>query len=150
WRDTRGAAGDVTYRQLAERSNRFANALAGLGVVPGDVVCVLLGRVPELYTVVLGALKHRAAVCPSFSAYGPEPLAQRIQLAGARVLVTTRNLLRRRVAPVRESLTALRSVVLVDDDGSDPTVVGLDALLDAASPSYTIGPTDGETPALLH
>jgi hypothetical protein len=38
-------------------------------------------------------------VCPLFSAFGPEPVRQRLDLGDARVLVTTATLYRRKVAP---------------------------------------------------
>jgi acetyl-CoA synthetase len=50
---------------------------------------VLAGRVPELYVSVLGTLKYGAVACPLFSAFGPEPIRQRLDIGGGRVLVTT-------------------------------------------------------------
>ena len=61
-------------------TNRFANALCGLGLHAGDSVFVLSGRIPELYIAVLGALKAKCVVSPLFSAFGPEPLATRLSL----------------------------------------------------------------------
>ena len=81
----------------------------------------LTGRVPELYTAVLGTLKHRCVACTLFSAFGPEPIRQRLALGGAKVLVTTEALYRRKVAG--RSGTAcpdLRHVLLTDDDGRPP------------------------------
>ena len=66
-----GSVRELTYAALAEASNRFANALTALGVGPGDRVFTLLGRVPELYTTVLGTLKNGSVLCPLFSAFGP-------------------------------------------------------------------------------
>jgi acetyl-CoA synthetase len=146
-----GSTTVTTYAELAEATSRFAHVLDGLGVAPGERVFTLLGRRPELHVAVLGGLKHRAVVCPLFSAFGPEPVRQRMQLGEGVVLVTTASLYRRKVAPVRAELPALRHVLLVDSEG-DPAdgTEGLAALLEVASPSYEIGPTDPEQPALLH
>jgi acetyl-CoA synthetase len=146
-----GSTATLTYAQLADRTSRFAHVLDGLGVRAGERVFTLLGRRPELHVTVLGALKHRAVVCPLFSAFGPEPVRQRMMLGEGVVLVTTASLYRRKVAPIRAELPALRHVLLVDADG-DPAdgTTGLEALLAVAAPSYEIGPTDPETPALLH
>jgi acetyl-CoA synthetase len=146
-----GSSTTTTYAELAERTSRFAHVLDGLGVLPGERVFTLLGRRPELQTAVLGALKHRAVVCPLFSAFGPEPVRQRLQLGEGVVLVTTASLYRRKVAPVRAELPALRHVLLVDGEG-DPAdgTEGLEALLEVGLPWYEIGPTDPQTPALLH
>ena len=87
--------------------------LADLGVGPGDRVMSLLGRQPEQYVAALGTLKARAVFSPLFSSFGPEPIRQRLQLSGARVLVTTPALYRRKVAPVRAELPDLEHVLLV-------------------------------------
>ncbi|MGW7404255.1 AMP-binding protein, partial [Streptomyces sp. NPDC054833] len=63
----------VTYGELARSTARFANVLRTLGIGHGDRVVTLLGRCPELYTVVLGTLKNTSVLCPLFSAFGPDP-----------------------------------------------------------------------------
>jgi acetyl-CoA synthetase len=150
-----GDAGDtlsLSYAELARRTNRFANVLAGLGVQPGDRVFTLLGRVPELYVAALGALKHRAVVAPLFSAFGPEPVRERLHLGDGRVLVTTPAFYRKKVAPVRDELPALQQVLLVCAPGEDavPGTQDLAALMRAADDAYVIGPTEPEDMALLH
>ncbi len=142
---------ELTYRQLDEASDRFADVLAGLGVAAGERVFLLLGRVPELYVAALGTLKHRAVLCPLFSAFGPEPIHQRLDLGSGRVLVTSSRLYRRKVAGIVDRLDALEHVLLVDGDDDLPDgTAALAPLLAAASGSYTIADTDPEDPALLH
>ena len=80
---------ELTYAGLADLSGRFAAVLASLGVEPGERVFSLMGRRPELYAAILGSFKHRAVFCPLFSAFGPEPVKQRLQLGDGVVLVTT-------------------------------------------------------------
>jgi len=145
-----GAA--ILYAQLREATNRFANVLAELGVSAGDRLFVLSGRIPELYVSVLGALKHRCVVTPLFSAFGPEPIATRLERGSARVLVTTSTLYRRKVAEIRASLPTLAHVLVVReyDDPLPPGTIDLQEALDAAGVDYTIGPTDPQMPALLH
>jgi acetyl-CoA synthetase len=147
-----GSRVELTYAQLKDATGRFANALAALGVVAGDRVFLLCGRIPALYVAVLGALKHRCVVTPLFSAFGPEPIATRMNLGACKVLVTTTSLYRRKVEPIRATLAALSHVLVVrDDDAPLPAgTVELQVLLEAASPEYTIGPTDPQSPALLH
>ena len=144
-----GSRRDVTYAQLAARTNRFANVLAGLGVRPGDVVVVLCGRELDLYVAVLGALKHRCIVSPMFSAFGPEPIRARLELGGAKVLVTTSQLYERKVAALRDGLPLLTNVLVTGDHAPEGTQA-LEPLLATASDDYEIGPTEPETPALLH
>ncbi|HUI48239.1 MAG TPA: acetate--CoA ligase [Acidimicrobiia bacterium] len=151
WLAKDGRRREVTYAQLEEQTNRFARALQALGVRAGDRVFTLLGRVPELHVAVLGALKIGAVVSPLFSAFGPEPIRQRMHLGDARVLVTSRPLYRRKVAAVRAQLPHLAHVLFVD--GADADVSGsydLAALLEAASPEFAIPPTKPDQLALLH
>jgi acetyl-CoA synthetase len=153
WLRRDGRVDEATYGQLAAATNRFANALRGLGVGPGDRVFTLLGRVPELHVAVLGTLKNRSVVCPLFSAFGPEPVRQRLDLGDARVLVTTPALYRRKVAPIRHLVPLLEHVILVGADrpnGGVEGAVAYDDLMSAASPSFTIPPTAPEDMALLH
>jgi acetyl-CoA synthetase len=153
WLGRDGTRRQISYTELSTLSARFANTLATLGVVRGDTVFVLAGRIPELYIAILGALKHGCVVSPLFSAFGPEPVATRIGIGQGRVLVTTASLYRRKVAPVRDGLDSLRHVLLVRDDDEPelpPDTLELAPLLDAASADYTIAPTAPEDPALLH
>ena len=119
-----GAVTDVTYAELKRQTDGFANALAGLGVGAGDRVFVLAGRMPALYVAVLGALKNGSVVTPLFSAFGPEPIATRINIGGARVLVTTEALYRRKIEKIRSNLASLEHVIVVGEGGAPSAVPG--------------------------
>jgi acetyl-CoA synthetase len=153
WLPKSGAPQDFTFRDLTERASRFAHLLARLGVAPGERVFSLAGRIPALYVAALGALRHRAVFCPMFSAFGPDPVQQRLALGDGRVLVTTPALYTRKVAPIRERVPELRHVLLAGCEPGTalpPGTLDLDALLAAESPTHEIGPTRAEDPALLH
>jgi len=147
-----GAVRDLSYAALHDATSRFANALVQLGVAPGEHVFALCGRVPELYVAALGTLKRGAVFCPLFSAFGPEPVRQRLALGRGRVLVTTERLYRRKVEGLRDALPHLEHVLLVDAGARDRPSGTLDlrALLDHASDHFQISPTDPEQRALLH
>jgi len=153
WLGKYGAVQDFTYTRLRSLTNRFANVLRALGAGPRDRVYVLAGRIPELYVVALGTLKNRSVFCPLFSAFGPEPVRARLAIGGARVLVTTESLYRRKVAGLRSSLPDLEHVLLVGDDRRPTGVPGTQdyhALMAGAGDDFAIGPTDPEDVALLH
>ena len=153
WLGKYGAVQDFTYTRLRSLTNRFANVLRALGAGPRDRVYVLAGRIPELYVVALGTLKNRSVFCPLFSAFGPEPVRARLAIGGARVLVTTESLYRRKVAGLRSSLPDLEHVLLVGDDQRPTGVPGTQdyhALMAGAGDDFAIGPTDPEDVALLH
>ena len=151
WIGKSGERQEFTYADLAQATNQFANALHDLGVMPGERVFVLMGRLPELYVAVLGALKARCVVTPLFSAFGPEPIVTRAEMGDARVLVTTPELYQRKIRDVRERLPGLKHVVVVGAAPSDePGVHPWGVLVSPASTRYTIGHTDPESMALLH
>ena len=175
WLASEGQPVDFSYAELSALSNRFANALAGLGVQRGERVFTLLGRVPALYVAALGTWKHGAVVCPLFAAFGPEPIGARMAIAEPAVLITSPRLFERKVAPIIATLPYLRHVILVDPTamaggvapragghplqpagavapapGAGPRLHGFQALMDAASPEFEIAATDPESLASLH
>ena len=143
----------VTYAELDSLSNRFASLLAALGIGRSDVVFVLAGRIPELYVAVLGSLKSGTPVSPLFAAFGPEPIATRLNLGAGTVLVTTASLYRKKVAKIREQVPSLRHVLVVDDEPDEPLpsgTVDFHQLLSAASEQFTTVATQPDDLALLH
>ena len=89
-----GASGDrktVTFEQMRDDSARFANYLKSRGIGAGDVVAGLLPRIPDLFTVVLGAWRIGALYQPLFTAFGPAAVESRVTTAGgskAKLIVT--------------------------------------------------------------
>jgi acetyl-CoA synthetase len=150
WLRRDGSVTELTYGGLRAATNRFANGLRSLGIGKGDRVFILAGRVPELYIAALGTLKNTSVVSPLFSAFGPEPIRERIVRGDGKVLVTTRTMYRRKVASIRDQLPSLEHVLLIDDDGSVPGAVDLAALMAAQHDEFEIPPTDPEDMALLH
>ena len=144
---------DLSYGELARQTNRFANVLKFLGVGQGDRLFVLAGRIPDLYIAVLGALKNGTVVTPMFSAFGPEPIATRINIGAGQVLVTTDGLYQRKVKAMRAQMPTLRHVLLVAEDGGITDVPGtldLSTLMHEASDTFSTVATRPEDPALLH
>lgn len=150
WLGRRGEVRDFTYTELAAATNRFANVLCGLGVGAGERVFILAGRIPELYLAALGALKNRSVVAPLFSAFGPEPIATRIEMGQGRVLVTTEELYRRKVEQLRPRLPELEHVILVGGSAEVAGTLLWDRLMAAASERFEIPPTAPDDMALLH
>ncbi len=154
WIGRSGSRRVFTFRDLRDATNRFANALHSLGIREGESVFVLCGRIPELYIAVLGALKAKCVVSPLFSAFGPEPIATRLTIGEGRALVTTESLYRRKVAAVRGQLPKLEHVILVSEEGSEPTTqpgtIDWPTLVDTQSTAFVIPPTDPQDHALLH
>ena len=153
WISKEGTRRDFTYGDLRDETGRFANVLRSLSVGKGDPVAVLAGRIPELYIAALGALKNGSVFTPLFSAFGPEPIQARINIARAKVLVTTDVLYRRKVEALRSSLPSLEHVLLVGDPSAVQKLSRVDhfgGLMAAADPRFAIPPTDPLDAALLH
>ncbi len=151
WLGKQGQVFDITYAHLDLESNRFANVLRQLGVRPQERVFVLAGRIPHLYIAALGTLKNRSVFCPLFSAFGPEPIFQRMERGNAKVLVTTRKLYKQKVADLWKRLPGLQHILIADaEEDMGERVWSLPKLLSNAAADFTIPMTDPEDMAILH
>lgn len=142
-----GPAATWTYARLAEDSARFANVLADLGIVPGDRVFTLLGRVPQLYIAALGVWKRGAVFSPLFSAFGPEPIRARMKIAEADALITTQRLFERKVKPILADLPNLKTIILV---GGGEGGVDFDEVLAGQPDTCEIASTRADDLAIIH
>ncbi|MEM9599079.1 MAG: condensation domain-containing protein, partial [Acidobacteriota bacterium] len=84
--------GELTYRQLLERSRRLAHHLRGLGVGPDRPVAVSLERGPAMVVALLGVLEAGGAYLPIDPDYPAERAAFMLEDSGADVLVTSAGL----------------------------------------------------------
>jgi acetyl-CoA synthetase len=142
---------DFSYADLKEQTNRFANILRSFGVKKGERVAVLAGRIPELYIAALGTLKNVSVFCPLFSAFGPEPIYQRLMRGDARLLVTTLQQYKKKIVQIWDRLPALQAVLIADiDDDLQTNVLSLPKLMAQASPEFTVPPTSPEDMSCLH
>ena len=145
-------ARDVSYAELGTLTRRFTNVLRNLGIGKGDKVFVIMGRVPELYITMLGALRNGSVVSPLFSAFGPEPIETRVNIGSADVLVTTAAIYKRKIAKIRDRLPSVKHVLIAGDpDAGD--IAGTEnfhRLMDEADDVAPIEPTTAEDPSLLH
>jgi acetyl-CoA synthetase len=144
---------EVCYGELSRYASRFCNVLRSLGVAKGDRVFLLAGRIPELYFAMLGSLRNGSVVSPLYSAFGPEPIATRVNLGGGTVLVTTDALFERKVRKWRDRMPGLRHVLLVSEDGGTTAISGtldLAKLLESASDHCEATSTTADDLALLH
>ncbi len=103
-----------TFEEMKELSNKAANVLKQhTDLQKGDRVFVFMPRSPELYFVILGAIKLGAIVGPLFEAFMESAVKDRLEDSEAKVIVTTKELLPR--VPIDE-LPALKHVVVVGEN----------------------------------
>src|SRR5919202_1952781 len=88
YEDAAGHHEQLTYRELADLSARFASRLAAVGIRKGNRVATLLPKRPELLVATVGLWRLGAVHVPLFTAFGPEAVGLRLDNAGARLLST--------------------------------------------------------------
>ena len=88
WEGEPGDERVITYRDLYEDVCRFANGLKSIGVGKGDRVAVYMGMVPELAVAMLACARIGAAHSVIFGGFSADAIYDRVEDAGARVLIT--------------------------------------------------------------
>ena len=88
WEGEPGDSRVLTYGDLHREVCRFANVLRGFGVRKGDRVAIYMPMVPELPIAMLACARIGAVHSIVFGGFSAEALRDRINDAGARVLVT--------------------------------------------------------------
>ena len=95
WEGENGETKTITYYQLYKEVNKFAKILQDLGVKKGDRIALYLPMIPELPIAMLAATRIGAPHVVVFSGFSADALADRINDAGAKVLVTVDGSFRR-------------------------------------------------------
>jgi len=78
----------LSYLELFQEVNRFANALKKLGIKRGDRVSIYLPMIPEVAVAMLASARIGAVHSVVFSAFSPHALKIRLQDTQAKVLIT--------------------------------------------------------------
>ncbi|SEA15669.1 acetate--CoA ligase [Rubrimonas cliftonensis] len=78
----------ISYRELYENVSRFANVLHGMGVKKGDRVILYLPMIPEAAYAMLACARIGAVHSIVFAGFSPDALADRVEGAGAKLVVT--------------------------------------------------------------
>jgi acetyl-CoA synthetase len=73
-----GSEARFSYAQMAERSNRVANFLAGIGVERGDRILLMLPNHVALWDVMLAAMKLGAVIIPATTLLATSDIRERI------------------------------------------------------------------------
>jgi len=160
-----GEPGDsriLTYQQLHREVCKFANVLKGLGVKKGDRVTIYLPMIAEAAIAMLACARIGAVHSVVFGGFSASALADRINDAQARVLITADGGWRRgSVVPLKansdEALADAKSieqVVVVRRTGHEVYMQpGRDhwyhELMAAASPDCPPEPMDAEDPLFI-
>src|SRR3954452_15861558 len=133
WESYTGEQRDVTWGELQDLSNRFANVLAEHGVERGDRVAMLLPPTPETAAAFFGTYKSGAILLSMSVLYGDEGIKHRITDSQAKVLVTN-EANKNRVDPA-----LVEHVLILDDE-----------LLQSGDASFDVVDTAADDPAQLY
>src|SRR3954453_7828665 len=88
WEGEPGDTRTITYADLLAEVERFANALKGLGVAKGDRIAIYLPMIPEAVVAMLACTRVGAAHSVVFGGFSADSLADRINDAECKVLIT--------------------------------------------------------------
>lgn len=83
------AAAHITYQQLHDRVNQFANVLKNEGVKKGDRVCIYVPMIPELAISVLACARIGAIHSVVFAGFSATALATRINDCDCKMVITS-------------------------------------------------------------
>jgi acetyl-CoA synthetase len=95
WEAENGEVRSWTYRELSRDVNRLANVLTRLGVHAGDSVGLFLPMCAEAAIALMAICRIGAIYSPSFSGYGAQAVAARLEDCEAKVLITADGFARR-------------------------------------------------------
>ncbi len=83
-----GSEFKASFAEMRERSNRAANFMRDQGVGRGDHILLMLGNVPPLWEIMLGAIKLGAVIIPSTTLLNRKDLIDRIERGTVAHVVT--------------------------------------------------------------
>ncbi|MEJ2634303.1 MAG: acetate--CoA ligase [Calditrichia bacterium] len=88
WEGEPGDLRTFSYHALNREVSKFANVLKSMGVKRGDIVTIYLPQIPELAIAMLACAKIGAAHSVVYGGFSVEALAERIEDANSRILIT--------------------------------------------------------------
>lgn len=142
-----GPIEETTYGELKALSNRFANALAGMGLRQGDRVAIVLPQRLETVAAHLAIYKSAMIAVPLARLFQPEALEYRLARAGVSAVVTDADGAAK-IRSIRDRLPELRHVIVVGE-GAIADESAFDALVAGASNVFDAVDTTPDTPALI-
>ena len=135
WEGEPGDSQEITYQDLYERVCKLSNGLKELGVKKGDRIAIYLGMTPEIVISMLACARIGAVHSVVFGGFSAEALADRINDAEAKVVITADGAWRRGdIVPLKKNVDDslkltdhIESVVVVKRTNNDVDMVeGLD------------------------
>ena len=152
----------ITYNQLHERVNRFANVLKNEGIKKGDRVCIYVPMIPELAVSILACARIGAIHSVVFAGFSATAVATRINDSDCKMVITSDGSFRGAksidlkgiVDEALEKCPGVKSVLVAKRIHSEINMKSgrdkwLQPLLDEASPVCKAEVMDAEDPLFI-
>ncbi len=142
-----GSAAEITYGVVQRKARRLSNALAALGVAPGDRVAVIMPQRPQTAIALMAIFQMGAIAVPLSTLFGAEALQSRLADSGAKVAIVD-DVSAQIVKALRTACPELLHVIGVGKAEGRGDLGWTDALA-AARPGFQTADTRADDPALL-
>lgn len=151
----RGKSGEkeqYTFKDLAQKTNKFANVLVQNNVKRGDRVFIFLPTIPERYISFIGVLRTGAIASTMFPAFQEMALLDRLSDSRAKIVITN-TVLFPRIEKIWKQLPHLEKVIIVER-GSDSfpqgkNLVSYEKEMEKASPDFETVHLDKDEPSYM-
>lgn len=160
--DPSEAAQHITYKELHERVNRFANVLKDRGIEKGDRVCIYLPMIPELPVSLLACARIGAIHSVVFAGFSATAVATRINDSDCKMVICSDGSYRGNKAidlkgivdSALKDCPGVKEVLVVNRTNSEVAMlegrdVWLQPLLDTASPVCEATVVEAEHPLFI-
>jgi acetyl-CoA synthetase len=137
-----GSEEQISYGDMAARSQRFASSLRAAGIGPGDRVLLLLGNVAPLWVAMLGCIRLGAVMIPATTLLSTADLADRLDRGQVRAVVSG-------AADAGKFGPETESLVRISVGAADGWISYDDAVRDDVEP-WVGGDTSAHDPLLLY
>ncbi|PZM96009.1 MAG: acetate--CoA ligase [Actinobacteria bacterium] len=161
WEGEPGDSRALTYAELLRLTCQAANTLTDLGVGPGDRVAIYMPMIPEAVAAMLACARIGATHSVVFGGFSVDALANRIQDASAKVVITADGGYRRgKPIPLKPTVDQALSlcptverVLVVRRTGQEidwgPKDLWWHETVEQASPEHEAQPFDSEHPLFI-
>ena len=138
WENAAGETERYTFGELKVLTDRFGNALRGLGLGKGDRFLIRLPNIPPFQISFCGGAKIGAVPIPSSVMFREHEIEYRINDSQAKAVITTTQHAAQ-VHNIAANCPSLEHIIVTDDPKGDE--LSFHALVKAASKNLTIEPT---------
>ena len=164
WEGEPGDTRTLTFKELSQEVNKFANVLKSLGIGKGDRVSLYMPMVPEAAIAMLACTRLGAPHSVVFGGFSSESLRERANDCGVKIIITADGYWRRgQIVPLKQTTdeavadcpTVEKVVVLrrIGEQANITMQAGRDLwwhdLMASASPDCPPEPMDAEDPLFI-